>query len=399
MRFKKTTLLFPFICCNALAAAPSHEIDFYNLNFEYIEGNTLDVDFAAEYGTLSNFTLDDKEDDSQTISLQPNLWVQALWDKSLLQAKVNINHLSLLDIDDNDHTNVNALGKYQYKITSNQSLFLSAMYRNAYEYPGEGLSQGDIDSITVGDEKSNYFANAGFRYGSDSSVARAEILVGQRGFEYETRRDISSVLDVKAQYIQGHFDYLASGKTYLSVKGEYEQLSYDQSVGADRDSIALLLGAKWRHSIFFKMEAYAGIQQLSFDSDLLDDDNVTRWELDALWSPTEFTEINVNARRRVVDATQTEDRFRIVENVLATLTHDFTDQFSANFYVGYTEEEAIFPTFSRLDDYLLAGAKISYNVNHFFSIYIKDNFLKLSSTEENLNFDKNHIVLGINVAI
>ena len=51
-----------------------------------------------------------------------------------------------------------------------------------------------------------------FRYGGEDSVARAEILVGTRGFEYQTRRDISSELDLATFYVQSHFDYLASGK-------------------------------------------------------------------------------------------------------------------------------------------------------------------------------------------
>ncbi|QOL26155.1 outer membrane beta-barrel protein [Thalassotalea sp. LPB0316] len=399
MKYKSIAFAIVALSWKSMAAAPSHDIDFYNLNFEYIEGNVMDVDFALEYGHLSNFTLDSDNDDTQTVSLQPKLWVQALWEKSLLQAKVDINHLALTDIDNNDHTNINALTKYQYKLSENKSLFLTGMYRNVFEYPGEGISQGKIDEITVGDEKSNYFANVGFRYGSEFSVARAEILVGTRGFEYDTRREVSSLLDLTANYLQGHFDYLASGKTYLSVKGEYEQLNYNEEVGADRDSLAILLGAQWRHSVLFKMEAYAGIQQLSFDDKNLDDDKVARWELDMLWSPTEFTEVNVNARRRAVDATQQEDRFRIVENLLATVTHDFTSQLKASFYLGYMQEQAIFPTFTRSDDYLLAGGKISYNVNETFSVYIKDSFRELSSTEESLDFDRNHIVVGINVAL
>lgn len=381
-----------------LAAAPTHEIDFYNLNFEYVEGNKLDLDFALEYGQLSNFTLDEDKDDTSTISVIPRLWVQAQWDESLLQTKVDINHLKLNDIDDNDHTNVNALTKYQYKLTNNQSLFFTGMYRNAYEYPGEGISQGEIETITVGDEKSNYFANVGFRYGTVDSVARAEILLGQRGLRYDSRREISSILDVNATFLQGHFDYLATGKTYLSIKSEYEQLTYDNSLGADRDSVAVLLGAKWRHSVFFKVEAYAGIQQVSFESPNLDSDDVTRWELDLLWNPTDYTDINFNARRRVVDATQLEDRYRIVENLLATVSHDFTNYLKTNFYVGYLGEEVILASDKRQDDYLLAGIRVSYTVNHMLSFYVKNNFTKLSSTEENLDFDKNHVAVGMNFA-
>lgn len=381
-----------------LAAAPTHEIDFYNLNFEYVEGNKLDLDFALEYGQLSNFTLDEDKDDTSTISVIPRLWVQAQWDDSLLQTKVDINHLKLNDIDDNDHTNVNALTKYQYKLTNNQSLFFTGMYRNAYEYPGEGISQGEIETITVGDEKSNYFANVGFRYGTVDSVARAEILLGQRGLRYDSRREISSILDVNATFLQGHFDYLATGKTYLSIKSEYEQLTYDNSLGADRDSVAVLLGAKWRHSVFFKVEAYAGIQQVSFESPNFDSDDVTRWELDLLWNPTDYTDINFNARRRVVDATQLEDRYRIVENLLATVSHDFTNYLKTNFYVGYLGEEVILASEKRQDDYLLAGIRVSYTVNHMLSFYVKNNFTKLSSTEENLDFDKNHVAVGMNFA-
>ncbi|GLX87239.1 hypothetical protein tloyanaT_34920 [Thalassotalea loyana] len=399
MNFKKLAFVLPAISFNLYAAAPTHEIDFYNLNFEYIEGNELDLDFGVEYGQLSNFTLDSDNDDTQTLSFQPNLWVQAMWEQSLLQTKININHLKLQDIEDNDHTNVLALGKYQFKLASNKTLFLTGMYRNVYEFPGEGLSQGFIEEITVGDEKRNYFANAGFRYGGEDSVARAEVLVGTRGFEYQTRRDISSELDLATFYVQSHFDYLASGKTYLSVKGEYEQLNYDDELGADRDSVAVLLGAKWRHSVFFMVEAYAGLQQLSFENSALNDDDVTRWEFDLLWTPTDFSEFNINARRRAVDATQIEDRFRILENVLATFTHDFTNQFKMSLYAGYMKEEAIFPEFTRTDDYLLAGGKISYNINEMFSVYIKNNYSGLSSTEDDLDFDKNHLVVGINVAL
>ena len=89
-----------------LAAAPTHEIDFYNLNFEYVEGNKLDLDFALEYGQLSNFTLDEDKDDTSTISVIPRLWVQAQWDESLLQTKVDINHLKLNDIDAVSYTHL-----------------------------------------------------------------------------------------------------------------------------------------------------------------------------------------------------------------------------------------------------------------------------------------------------
>ena len=117
-----------------------------------------------------------------------------------------------------------------------------------------------------------------------------------------------------------------------------------------------------------------------------------------MWNPTDYTDINFNARRRVVDATQLEDRYRIVENLLATVSHDFTNYLKTNFYVGYLGEEVILASDKRQDDYLLAGIRVSYTVNHMLSFYVKNNFTKLSSTEENLDFDKNHVAVGMNFA-
>jgi len=205
-------------------------VDSYNGQFRYVEGNIIEGEVQSKFGVVDNFfSSNENPQTTNFFAVTPSIFLQAQLNENLLQISAKSEYVKFSDFSQDDHNDISLLSKYHLKLAQSQKLFVTGAYKESYEYRGQGLSLGDGEALDEGDNKEQYFINAGYLYGHEKSIARAKVLIGHRSFAYQTRKEQTRKLSYIGDYIQGGFDYLISGKSYLTSKLQYENIDYSEN--------------------------------------------------------------------------------------------------------------------------------------------------------------------------
>jgi len=216
-------LLVVFICYSSFSEATSSSADSLNGKFSFSEGNLLSTEVKTNFGQINNFLhSSDNKLKTKFFEVSPELFIQTQGEGSLFQLEAMASYFTFDEFANDDHYDFSLLSKFHLRFAQSQKVFLTGFITDKYEYRGTGLSLGKPNTIEEGDTKRNEFLNAGYLYGHQDSLARAEFLVGYRDFSYLTRASVTDPLAYSTSYFQGNFDYLISGKTYFSTKFQYE---------------------------------------------------------------------------------------------------------------------------------------------------------------------------------
>jgi hypothetical protein len=369
-------------------------------DFVLESGNKFTAKLSSEYGQISNFLHQNKDEEStRYIKIEPSVFIQTQFSRHLLQLEANISHYQFSDFGEDDHSNLSFKPKYLFKLDHNKTLFADFKLQEEYEYRGTGLSLGNATSLTTGDDKKRVAANIGYLYGQIDSVAKLKLSIGQEDFRYTTRRIQNRALDRVDHKATASIDYLLSGKTYFAVDLAYIQSDFQRDKPLNKDEYALLVGMKWQSTAITQLQALVGYQTLSFEDQRLDSDNSFKWRFDMNWQPTFFSNININTQRNYETANRIAERYRVVDSTNLNVTHQFTDYFQTSVAIGYKQEEIIYLDQTDNEDYLYSALKFNYQRNDWLTLFAGFTFTDLETSDDNLNNQRNSLSLGFSVTI
>jgi hypothetical protein len=369
-------------------------------DFVLESGNKFTAKLSSEYGQISNFLHQNKDEEStRYIKIEPSVFIQTQFSRHLLQLEANISHYQFSDFGEDDHSNLSFKPKYLFKLDHNKTLFVDFKLQEEYEYRGTGLSLGNATSLTTGDDKKRVAANIGYLYGQIDSVAKLKLSIGQEDFRYTTRRIQNRALDRVDHKATASIDYLLSGKTYFAVDLAYIQSDFQHDKPLNKDEYALLVGMKWQSTAITQLQALVGYQTLSFEDQRLDSDNSFKWRFDMNWQPTFFSKININTQRNYETANRIAERYRVVDSTNLNVTHQFTDYFQTSVAIGYKQEEIIYLDQTDNEDYLYSALKFNYQRNDWLTLFAGFTFTDLETSDDNLNNQRNSLSLGFSVTI
>jgi hypothetical protein len=369
-------------------------------DFVLESGNKFTAKLSSEYGQISNFLHQNKDEEStRYIKIEPSVFIQTQFSRHLLQLEANISHYQFSDFGEDDHSNLSFKPKYLFKLDHNKTLFADFKLQEEYEYRGTGLSLGNATSLTTGDDKKRVAANIGYLYGQIDSVAKLKLSIGQEDFRYTTRRIQNRALDRVDHKATASIDYLLSGKTYFAVDLAYIQSDFQHDKPLNKDEYALLVGMKWQSTAITQLQALVGYQTLSFEDQRLDSDNSFKWRFDMNWQPTFFSKININTQRNYETANRIAERYRVVDSTNLNVTHQFTDYFQTSVAIGYKQEEIIYLDQTDNEDYLYSALKFNYQRNDWLTLFAGFTFTDLETSDDNLNNQRNSLSLGFSVTI
>jgi hypothetical protein len=369
-------------------------------DFVLESGNKFTAKLSSEYGQISNFLHQNKDEEStRYIKIEPSVFIQTQFSRHLLQLEANISHYQFSDFGEDDHSNLSFKPKYLFKLDHNKTLFADFKLQEEYEYRGTGLSLGNATSLTTGDDKKRVAANIGYLYGQIDSVAKLKLSIGQEDFRYITRRIQNRALDRVDHKATASLDYLLSGKTYFAVDLAYIQSDFQHDKSLNKDEYALLVGMKWQSTAITQLQALFGYQTLSFEDQRLASDNSFKWRFDMNWQPTFFSKININTQRNYETANRITERYRVVDSTNLKVTHQFTDYFQTSVAIGYKQEEIIYLDQTDNEDYLYSALKFNYQRNDWLTLFGGFTFTDLEASDDNLNNQRNSLSLGFSVTI
>jgi hypothetical protein len=369
-------------------------------DFTIESGNKLTSKLLSEYGKISNFLSQSVNEQSTSyLKIEPSVFIQTQLSRHLLQLDANIIHYKFTDFEGDDHSNLKLNPKYFFKLDSNKVLFAEIKYHEEYEYRGTGLSLGEAQSLTTGDEKKTVSTNIGYLYGQVDSVAKLKFLLSKENFRYKTRRSQSQLLDREDVATTVNFDYLLSGKTYFAVNLTYKRSDFQYNEQLNKDEYAALVGVKWQSTAITQLQALVGYQELSFADKTLQNDNILKWRIDMDWQPTTFINMKLNTQRDFATANRLVDSYRVIDSINLKISNQFTDYFQVSTAIGYRQEKIVYTVQTDKEDYLYSEMKLNYQRNEWLTIFASFTFRELDASESELNYQGNSLSLGFSVII
>ena len=378
--------------------------DNFNGEFTYIEGNALQGKVDSEFGYNDNFLL--TEVDKKTTSyfvISPSLFAQKQINAHLFQFLADSNLYKFTKFKQDSHSDISTLSKYHLKLAHSQKLFVTASFKKSYEYRGEGLSLANADTLLEGDNKKSYFVNTGYLYGHENSIAKAEFLIGKRGFSYSTRRNETRKLDLTGNYLQANFDYLISGKSYFSSKIQVESIDYQYNDSLNRKQYSALIGLKWKTTSITELAMLFGYEKASFnhknltDIQAVNDQTSFVWQGNITWQPIERITFNASTNRNIMESDKLINSITISDSYSFRANYVFSPQWSFSNEFKVVNKNIAINSRSLDESSLVNKLSASYQWRDWLAIYANYKFKTFDSSE--IDFDVNSYSIGLKFSI
>ena len=391
------SLSLPLSIYSTYAIGNTIERSENNFVFNFKEGNHFDTNIGAKYGYIDNFLNQHSNEKSTTFSkLSANTFMQAHNDHQLLQLDAKLDALSFSDFDEDDHSNIALKAKYFYKLSDMQTVFASALFTNSFEYRGTGASKGDALSLNSGDEFDDTLFNLGYNYGRYDSVSKVSLLFGVNEREYKTRKQQTRLLNNEAKFAHIGLDYLLSGKTYLSLLAEFEDIDYDHATDQNRKEVAILAGVKWEASQVSQLTLMLGYESLSFDQSVFDDDDIFKWRMSYDWTPFEYFSMLFKSGRSSEQSSELARNYRVVDDYTIASIYSLNSYMTVSLNVMYRSEDTTFTDITVVEDNLTFSPQLQYQVNDRVKMHVGFDFTSVKSDINVNEYDKNSFEVGIN---
>jgi len=368
--------------------------------FNSQSGNQFQLSLASELGSVDNFLYSAENKESTSfIKFSPKLFLQTEHERQLFNFSMDSSHYKYQSFSSDDHSNLSLNTNYQYKFTDNKAWFVNASMKENYELRGTGLSLGAANQLNKGDEKQAFIFTTGFLYGSTDSVGKLKVELGLFDDAYKTRREKTRILDKQSQILKVSFDYLLSGKSYLTADINYQHLASKFNSSQDKATYTGLVGLKWQSSVITQVEALLGYQTIKFKDTTFSDDSAFKWRANIHWSPLDSTKVIFGSERDFQEANRLSDSYRVVDSYKINVVTNFTDYFQSSINLSYLNEDVIFLDSNQNELYAVADIAFKYQRNEWLSVYLQYIYHDLDSNQAELSYQRNGISLGFSVSI
>lgn len=371
-----------------------------NSDFNLASGNQLKTTISSEYGYIDNFLLTphDKESTSY-FKVNPSMFMQAQFERMLLQVDAKIDHYQYQNFSEDDHTSYHLSPKLYYKLDLNKTAYIKAKSEEVFESRGSELTLGNAGAAESGDKKDVTGIAGGYLYGSENSVAKLAINLSSENEQYNTRREETYVLDNDEYQINTSFDYLLSGKTYLAFDIGYTKIDYDNDSSRNEEELLALMGVKWEVSAVTKLDVLLGYQEITFDDATVEEDGSFKWRVNFDWQPTYSTKINFISERGFEDANRLSNSYRVSDIYKLGLKQNFTDYFNLTADISYSEDSIFTETIEDSEEYLSTNMKFLYSRKQWLHFFAEYKYQELESNDLNAEYQQHQFGLGVQISL
>lgn len=362
--------------------------------------NKLEANLVTEAGYIDNFLFQDSNEQSTAYyMLSSNLALTSKTQHSAFDFEAQLTSHFFDKFENDDHSDFSLIPKYQFKFTQNQLISLSAFWLNSYTYRGTGLSIGEAENLSQGDEAEDVGAAIGYEYGTVESQGKLNFELSYHENNFTTRRDHTRALDTEILSFNTNFDYLLSGKTFLAFDLDYKVTQYPNNPINNRDTITGLIGLKWYTTVISELNFLVGYQQLKFQDSHLSDEGTFKWRLDYTWRPSAFTQIHIVSNRKFDESYRLISSYRLAQTQQLDLEHAFTEYLNIFATVGLNNEQFITIQNTREEDYIFATLALDYQYSDRLSVQLNYHYKSLQANTEEIDYLYNRFGLSIKVAL
>lgn len=341
------------------------------------------------------------EDEDFITRVQPGVTIESDWTRHFLSAYANSTSLFYADNDDEDRTDYRVGANGRLDVLRETFITGGASYAELHE------DRGDPNAATSTVEPTEYSltsANASFFRG----LRRFSVLLDGNFDQYDyedVAQNNGSILnndDRDREKVQGGlrigYEILPDYEAFVS--GRLNSIDYDSATddnGLNRDSdgyevqagIALDLGGKTRG------ELSAGYMEQTYDDPSLPDADGVTFGASILWNPTQLTSLRFNADRTIEETVQNNSSSYINSTAGIAVEHELLRNLLIGANVSYSLHE--YEGIDREDDWLGAGAEMTYLVNPYASLDLNYDYIERDSNVTGQDYETNRVMAGIGV--
>jgi polysaccharide biosynthesis protein VpsM len=271
---------------------------------------------------------------------------------------------------------------------------------------GTGFTQGDIALTTQQpDTYRQISTGATYTYGLPSARANLGLSVNYTNIAYDDNGARTALLDREDITLQPLLKYRIAPKTSLLFEFQNRLTRYatqrriplgdsNQVVSIDSDTRRYLVGAEWDASAQFKGQFRVGYLEQEFLDPEVKGFSGLSWFVSLNWAPLRYSTVTVNASRDVLP-TLGFGSAQLSETYGAAWTHDWNHGIGT--HMGVTISD-----FKYLDSNLATKlfdfrSGISYHFTRWYSVALDYTRQERSSSQQGFSFDRNLIMLSINL--
>lgn len=362
--------------------------------------NKVAFNVATEAGYIDNFLyLAHDEHSTAYYNLSSDLAFTTKSQQSAFTVDAKVTSNFFQNFDSDNHTNFTIIPKYQFKFSQNQRLYLSGLWLNSYAYRGLGISTGDAENLSQGDEQENMAAVLGYEYGTFESQGKLNFELTYNENQFTTRRDLTRSLDTEIVNFKSNFDYLLSGKTFLAFDLDYKITEYPNDALNNRDSITGLVGVKWYTTVISEFNFLVGFQQLNFSDSRLSNEEAFKWRFDYTWRPSDYTKLHFVSNRKFDESYRLISSYRLADTHQVNLEHAFTETLDFFASVGLNNEKFITEQRTQEEDYFFAELTLHYQYSARLSMQLNYQYKSLAANVDNIDYLYNSVGLKLKVSL
>lgn len=304
--------------------------------------------------------------------------------------------------NDNDYFDNTFSGSAYMEFSERQILDLFASWASLHEERGTGLTEGEIGQLI--DENVEYDqtdVGGSFQYGANDN-ARLRFRASYMDREYQNFEEQTRTRDREATTLGTTFFYPVAPKTDLLADLTYKDIEYpnpfDDAPPLDSEETSLLAGAQWEMSPNLKSTAKVGWVDKNFDNSNREDWDGVGWSLE-LWMRPRVQDTIVLQTRRKPEETTREGNFINRWDASARWTHQWSDRVYTVVGALYGQDEYEDSFNDRDDDIYNFSLRSGYQFRRWASFYASYMYDERDSNVENLSYDDNTFILGVDLSL
>lgn len=386
---------FAFIICSLYVGSVNSSALFYAEG-----GNHLKAEVIANYGYIDNyFYKKNSKESTSHFTLKPNVALQIESNRHLLQLSAELEHSQFKGFSMDNHTDYSFTPAWHYKFARNLSVYTKANVNEESEARGQGISYGMGELIDSRDKKQSKFAGAGLLYGSQFSRARFFTDIELKKSTYQTRREVSKIFDEQIMSSTVGFDYLLSGKSYVTTELQFKTSDYENNESADKAGYVLLLGYKWASTEITQLEALIGYEKINTAAEQLADSNYFKWRINTQWSPLTQLKFSLSTSRTIEGTNKLTNSYVVNDALALSILYELNDVFEASMGGNSAMLNVIYSDYQESETQHISYVAIKYKRSARLSINVTVQHESADNTLAENDYARTTVFIGFTANI
>lgn len=356
-----------------------------------------------------------KHDDNiiRSSDVEIETWVATIVPELLLKKKYKSNSMQFgykllrgdyFSSQIDNYTDHIVTGDFNFELSSKHKVVTSILWQDTHEDRGTGYSIGNGELLSEPDRYQNSKIDVVYSYGSEDSLVGLDFLIDYEAIDFDIDSLVYRIRDRDISTLGAIVSYRVAPLTEVTTEYYFRQIEYDFTTSPenslDSDENLIRVGINWESTAQTTGYAKIGYREKKFETGSRDDFSGIDWRVGIEWLPLSYSRFNFSTFTNT-NETNGEGSFIKALTHRASWTHDWLARLSTQFIVDFRNNkyEGVDGTTVREDDNVELTAGITYEFKRWLSFDLKYITNDRTSSREDIEFDREQIMLAVNVTL